>query len=60
MENDTQLIKNWYLWILLFLLPPFGISVLWFKKEYKKITKVTLSIIFSAYFLVILFLLGNA
>jgi len=60
MENDTRNLKSWVLWVLLIFLPPFGITVLWFRHNYSNLVKIIISIVFSAYFVVILFLLGNA
>ncbi len=60
MENDARIIKNWVLWMLLVFLPPFGITILWFSLNYNNLVKTIITIVFSAYFTTILFLLGNA
>lgn len=38
-----------FIWVLLFLLPPIGITLLWTSKKYKKKTRIALSTVFSFY-----------
>ena len=38
-----------FIWVLLFLLPPIGITLLWTSKKYKKKTRIALSTVFAFY-----------
>jgi hypothetical protein len=60
MEKNSVKIKKWILWLVLIVFPPFGITIMWFSENYKLAMKLIISILGSAYFLIILFLLGKA
>ncbi|MDX1358403.1 MAG: hypothetical protein R3232_06205 [Clostridia bacterium] len=60
MEKNSITIKKWILWLMLIVFPPFGITIMWFGDNYKLAMKLVISILGSAYFLIILFLLGKA
>lgn len=40
--------KTWFMWVMLFCIPPVGILLMWLYNNYKKIPKIALSIFFGA------------
>lgn len=45
---------TWFMWIMLFLLPPIGIILTWFNRSLKRKTKKRLTVLFTIYFVLII------
>ena len=62
MEKTPLWQKNWFIMLMFFVVPPVGIVLMWYgKKEWNKVIKVVLSVIFGLYFFLwSLILLGTA
>lgn len=53
--------KTWFMWLMLFLLPPIGIALMWkYHSNMKKNVKIAISVIFGVLFLVAILTNGNS
>ncbi len=56
-EKGGLLNAAWFMWIMLILLPPFGIWLLWRRNRYEFTTRTALSLVFIVWFILLLVLL---
>ena len=56
-EKGGLLNAAWFMWVMLILLPPFGIWLLWRRNRYEFTTRTALSLVFIVWFVVLLVLL---
>lgn len=62
MENKTKFYqKTWFMWIMLVIFAPIGIALMWiYHKKYFNGIKITLSIVFGAFFIMMLLVDENS